>query len=244
MTKSILPVKAALMDLDETQAWLEGRVPRRILSIPFGGPIPSAKSSRGVDLDGDWFSENTDIYGSYDVLRKDRERLVDFQHSFAPPGPGFGDPTGKMAGVILGKAILDEEPEEDGWWANLWLKAGERRVKLIGDLVRMGAQLFGSSQAMPKEIKADPTTGEILCWPMVMQTLSTAPQNTYSVLRPAKAMLDEAPVSPAIKALLADIEQLRTDLQPTSIVGEGVARDERLSAIEAAFVETLESIRR
>jgi hypothetical protein len=34
-------------------------------------------------------------------------------------------------------------------------------------------------------------TGEILAWPYVRQTLSTSPQNTYSVLRPLKATLDD-----------------------------------------------------
>ena len=249
MTKSILPVKAQLLDPDEIEAWAAGKIPRRLLAIPFGGPLPHPISAKGADLDGDWFSERTDIFGPYRELRESRERLVDWHHSLAPVGGRGGDPGYKMNGVIIGKAVLDEEPDEDGWWVNLWLKAGERRVSLVRALARAGAQLFGSSQAIPKGIKADDETGEVLVWPMVLQTLTTAPQNTLSVVRPMKAMLDEADyadisVSPSMKAMLSELDQLRTDLLPTSIAGEDVARDERVPLIDAAFVETLDNLRR
>lgn len=243
MTKATLPVKAQLMDDEELTAWLEGRTHRRILAIPFGGPIPSAKSRIGVDLDGEWFSERTDIYGTYKALRENRERYVDFHHSFAPPGPTYGDPSGVMSGVILGKSILDKEPDEDGWWADIWLKAGEKRVALVKALARRGAQLFGSSQPIGTP-KKDRETGEYLLWPHFLQTISTSPQNTNSVIVPAKAhMDDDLGVSPAIKALLADIDQLRTDLQPTSVVGEVSARDERYDAALAAFDDVLANLR-
>jgi hypothetical protein len=227
--KAVLPVKAQVMDSDELEAWFAGKIPRRLLAIPFGGPIPSAKSSIGVDIDGDWFSERTDIYGPFPELRSTRDRLVDFHHAYRPPTPRQGDPTGVMNGAILGKSVLDDEPEEDGWWADVWLKHGERRVNLIKALIRRGGQLFGSSQRVPgNTLKQDPVTGEILQWPHLLQTISTSPQNTFSRFKPAgaKATLDELdaasiPVDDALKAFVTDLDNLGADLPLTSYLDGG-----------------------
>ena len=97
---------------------------------------PSPNSSRGVDYDGEWFSERTDIYGGVRALKENRERLVDFSHSYMAPDKRYGDPTGMMTGHLLGKSILDPDPEEDGWWVDLWLKAGDKRVRMIQALRR------------------------------------------------------------------------------------------------------------
>lgn len=225
--KALLPVKAQPLDPDEEIAWFAGKVPRRLLAIPFGGPIPSPKSKLGVDLDGEWFSERTDIYGGYRYLRDNRERLVDWHHSALPPGPGYGDPSGMMKGAIIGKSILDPDPDEDGWWVDLWFKAGDKRVSLIRRLAERGAQLFGSSQ--PAKAERDRETGEITVWAHMLQTLSTSPQNTYSVLRPAKAMLEEATqagleVSDQMVTLLEQMRDLDTDLRSTSLAGDDGAK--------------------
>lgn len=224
--KALLPVKAQTLDPDEQEAWFAGNVPRRILSIPFGGPIPSPKSKLGVDLDGEFFSTRTDIYGDYAFLRKNRERLVDFHHSAQAPGPGYGDPTGMMTGHIIGKSILDPDPDEDGWWSDFWFKAGEKRVALIKKLAERGTQLFGSSQ--PAKAKVDPETGEILTWVHLFQTISPSPQNTLSVLRP-KAILEDAdlagiPVSAAMRGLIEKMRDLDADLRRTSLAGDDGAK--------------------
>jgi hypothetical protein len=218
--KAVLPVKAQLMDTDELEAWFAGKIPRRVLSLPFGGPIPSAKSALGVDLDGEWFGPDLDPYGPHKALRATQDRLVDFHHSYSPPGPRFGDPTGVMKGVILGKSVLDTEPDEDGWWSDIWLKHGEKRLALVKALVKRGGQLFGSSQPAGGVVK-DPETGEIKVWPHLLQTLSPSPQNTLSVIRP-KAMLDaidteSIPVADALKAFLTDLDNLGADLPLTSL---------------------------
>jgi len=205
--KALVPVKAQALDAEEMQAWFAGRISRRLLAIPFGGPIPKANAPRGVDLDGEWFSERTDIYGPYKALRQNRERPVDFMHGV--------DKT--LTNTIVGKAVLDEEPEEDGWWADLWLKAQEKRLALVKSLAERGAQLFGSSQATWK--KADPDTGEITEWPYYIQTIAPTPQNTLSVIRP-KAVLDglnESGIELAspLKAWLADLDALGADLPQT-----------------------------
>jgi len=176
-----------------------------------------------------------DPYGPHKALRETRDRLVDFHHSYSPPGPGYGDPTGKMAGVILGKSVLDDEPEDDGWWSDIWLHHGERRLALVKSLVKRGGQLFGSSQPAGG-VKKDDRTGEIKVWPHLLQTLSPSPQNTLAVLRP-KAMLDAIdsihfPVHGALKAFLTDLDNLGADLpltlQPDMAAGDVAAKAGRV----------------
>jgi hypothetical protein len=239
MGKALLPVKAQPLDTDEMEAWFAGRVARRLLAIPFGGPIASPKSARGVDLDGEWFSERTDIYGGIPALLETRERLVDWNHAYQPPGPLYGDPSGMMHRTILGKSILDPDPDEDGWWVDLWLNIGEKKLSLVKRLVERGAQLFGSTQPA-RQGKSDPDTGEILEWPFIFQTLTTQPQNTYSILRP-KAMLDELDsaelsVSPALRGLLTELDALGAELPQSLPVGAGSA------AVKADSVDLLSSL--
>lgn len=240
--KALQPVKAQNLEADEMEAWFAGTVPRRILSIPFGGPIPDPRWPRGVDLDGETFTEKTDIFGGSRFLRQNRERLGDWNHSASPPGPGYGDPTGIMSGHVIGKSILDPDPEEDGWWSDFWFKAGEKRVALIRQLAQKGAKLFGSSQ--PLKASIDHATGEIKVWVHLVQTLSTSPQNTYSVLRPAKALLEDADlagiaVSAQMRTLLAEMRDLDADLRRTSLVGDDGAKAGReLSTANDAEIQS------
>lgn len=250
--KALLPVKAQPLGDDEFEAWFAGRIPRRILSIPFGGPIPSAKSSIGVDLDGEWFSERTDIYGGHRALTQTRERLVDFHHSAQPPGKGYGDPTGMMTGRILGKSILDPDPDEDGWWSDFWWEKGNQRVSLIKRLVQKGAQLFGSSQPLGKTAKND--DGEITVWPHWLQTVSPSPQNTYAIIRP-KASLEAIAGNPFWSDIEAALRSLGSDLRLSPGMGTDAAKSGRVlsavnvsdlkSAIEAAnkVLDVLRSVR-
>lgn len=230
MGKALLPIKAKPLDEDEETAFWAGKLPRRLLAIPFGGPIPSPKSKLGVDLDGEFFSENTDIYGPYPELRTDRTRMVDWHHSYQPPGPQHGDPTGMMRGHTVGKSILDPDPDEDGWWVDFWLEAGNKRVALIQRLAERGAQLYGSSQPVKGAVRVSPD-GEITQWPFLFETLSTSPQNTFSVIR-AKALLDganEYGIADGLKALYADLAALSSDLSPAANVRPDAAKAVRRS---------------
>jgi hypothetical protein len=177
------PVKASLLDDDSF----------RLLAFPFSGPIPMP-GTRGVDLDGQYFSRATDIKADWLPFRP-----TDWHHG--------NDVT--MRRTVLGKAIdlgrrdgPAREPDEDGWWVTVWLDAGQRRLDLIKRLADRGAQLFGSSETLPgvATVKARDGSiqpwraglaGEIMAWPYWRQTLSTSPQNTHSVLRPLKATLDD-----------------------------------------------------
>ncbi len=166
------PVKATLLDDDAF----------RLLAFPFSGPIPKA-GTRGVDLDGEFFSERTDIKADWLPFRP-----TDWHHG--------ADPTGKMGRTSFGKAVdlggfegKSNEPDQDGWWVTVWVDAGQKRLDLIKRLAER-ATIFGSSESVPGLTKKA-STGEILVWPYWRQTLSTSPQNTHSVIRPLKATLDE-----------------------------------------------------
>lgn len=198
-TKAV-PVKATVLDDDRF----------RLLAIPFGGPIPRAGTPRGVDLDGEWFSERTDIKADWLPFRP-----VDWHHG--------GD--AKMGRTVIGKAdhlVMDEE----GWWVDVWLKHGEKRLDLIRRLAEQAAQtgkaaIFGSSESVSGFVRKA-ASGEILVWPYWRQTLSTSPQNTLSVIRPLKATFDDLVsegASPGA-AFWSDIEvamrDLGADLRATS----------------------------
>ncbi len=228
MMKALLPLKAHPIDDDAF----------RLLAIPFGGPIPSPHSERGVDLDGEWFSERTDIKADWLPFR-----IVDWHHG--------NDPTGVMGRTVLGKAVLDREPDEEGHWVTVWLKNGERRLDLVRRLAEQGAQLYGSSESVPGMTrKAE--TGEVLVWPYMRQTLSTSPQNTYSVLRPLKATLDElrAEGGDATDRFYTDIEaamrDLTTDLQSTSraMTGAKAGREQAAMADLSAALDRLAEVAR
>lgn len=180
----------------------------RLLAIPFGGPIG------GRDLDGQFFSARTNVHPGLVPAR-----LVDWHHGKDP----------LMGRTVLGKAILDDEPDDEGWWVDVWLNHGEKRVNLVKRLAEK-APIFGSSEAL--WVKASPS-GEILDWPYWRQTLSTSPQNTHSVVRPAmKATLDDfdaagIAVDDRLRSFVADLDALGVDLRSTSL-GESAAKAGRV----------------
>ena len=208
--KSTGELKAEPMNGSQLDRWLSGRIPRRILVLPFGGPIPKAGAPRGTDLDGEWFDADTDLTDGHKALIESRERLVDWHHR--------QDPTNVMKGAILGHVVMDDQPEDEGVWADFWANAGEKRRDLIARLERGGVPLYGSSEAAYK--KASPT-GHIDTWPLIRHTITTSPQNTYAVLPPLKAFLtaptiDELPAE-ALKALLVGLDASTTELLASSI---------------------------
>jgi hypothetical protein len=257
-TKALMPIKAQLMDNEEEEAWFSGRTSRKLLMVPFGGPLPSAHSVKGMDIDGEFFDEKTDLYGPFKALRETRERLVDWNHSYAPPHNRTGDPTGRMSGAIIAKAIMDEDPDEDGLWADFWFRQGESRLNYIRGLKRRYPQIqfYGSGQAVASHVKANPDTGHIDRFPLFMETLTTAPQNTYSTFRPVKAVLAdldsaEIPVDAGLRAFLADLDALGADLTPTSGRSAATAKagrvlsalsERRLREALAAMQQTLDEL--
>lgn len=206
--KALGELKAEPMDMPQLDRWLSGRIPRRILMLPFGGPLPGGKA--GLDLDGEYFDEGTDIYGPYPTLRASRERLVDWHHD--------ADPTGRMKGAIIGHLQFDAEPEQDGYWADFWANAGEKRRQLVALLERRGVPLFGSTEAVKgaRVMWPPEEDGHIPVWPVTRHTISTSPQNTLAVVPALKAALtasafDELPAE-AIKAMLLGLDASTAEL--------------------------------
>ena len=185
----------------------------RILAIPFGGPI------RGGDLDGERFTKRTDIKPDWFP-----ERPVLWHHG---QDPYLGD-------QVIGKAT-DLTLEDDGWWVDVWLKRGQKHADLVAKLASK-TPLYGSSGTIGY-LKKTASDGEILVWPYAEQTLTLAPSNMLSISRPAKALLDDfdtasIPVHDALKAFLADLDNLGADLSLTSLPdqesGDGTAKAGRV----------------
>lgn len=215
-------VKAASMDPDALAAWFAGKAPRRLLAIPFGGPIPVG-DGRGRDQEGEFFDERTDIKPGWFEARP-----VLWHHG--------QDVSGRAGQGLIGKADnlgtrdgIPGEPDADGWWVDLWIRAGERNAQRVKALAERGAQLFGSSSAIPHLVRRG-KAGHIEVWPYIEQTLTTAPVNTLSTFAPSmKAVLDaftsaQITVPGVLRDVLTELDALR-DLQPDlSPDGDGAAK--------------------
>ena len=160
-----------------------------------------------MDIDREWFSERTDIKPHwFDV------RPVTWHHG--------DDPT--MGNEPFGKS-RDLELGDEGWWSQVWLDAGDRRLRYIEDIVKKlaakGRELMGSSAPIGRFVKTDPS-GEIRVWPHAEQTFSTSPQNTKSILQPGKAVADfdlaGIAIGPALRDVLIELDAIGMDLAETS----------------------------
>ena len=211
-------MKAEPMTEKRLGQWLAGELPRRVLVIPYTGPLPGGKA--GLDLDGEYFDAFTDLVGPFPALRASRERIVDWHHDM--------DPIGKMKGANLGRIVLDEEPDDAGLWADWWAQKGEERMALIKKLQDKGVPLYGSSYAAFKQ-KAD--DGHIEVWPLIRHTITTSPQNTHAVVPSLKAILEDNPLDDvglaAIQAALVGLEDalpglgnFRSDDGPAGVVAQ------------------------
>lgn len=221
--KALLPMKAEPLRDYELADWFAGKRSRRLLAIPFGGPFKASifghsEDGKGRDLDGELFDDDTDIKPDWFS-----ERPIDFHHS--------KDPTGVMNGALLGKAT-NLAKDSMGWWVDTWLQAGEKRLKLVEELVARGAPLRGSSWAYPNLTKRG-KAGHIDVWPYFVQTLSTSAQNDHSGFADGKAALDlftltEIPLEERFRALLADLGNPMSDPDLTPSEGDEWAKAGRV----------------
>ncbi len=139
----------------------------RVLAIPFGGPFKGGK-----DLDGEYFSPNTDVKPDWF-----RERPVLWHHA---------------KDMTIGDESLGTEDdlkmESDGWWATVWLDRANRYWEQVNQLL-MAGKVYGSSGALGHLVQKA-KDGEILVWPHIEQTLTPTPANPFSRVVPAKAAND------------------------------------------------------
>lgn len=219
-------LKAEPFSTPQLDRWLAGKVPRRILVAPFGGPLAKA---RGLDLDQEYFDERTDFYGPYPDLKASRDRLVDFHHTtFLERSQTPAEKA--LKGAIMGRVTLDDHFEDAtidgqsfaGLWGDFWANAGEQRRQLIAWLEQRGHPLYGSTQPVAEGVRRG-KAGHIEVWPIRFHTISTSPQNTYAVVPPLKAVLD-APgevTVPALRALAAGLDDLGSLLRPSEMGDNG-----------------------
>lgn len=226
--KAFFDVKAQLMTSRELDAWLAGERPRRVMAVPFGGPLDQDVVPRGRDLDGQYFDEKSDLTGPYAGLKATRSRIVDWHHD----GAGVPKDAQWMKGSILGRIDMDPDPSEmhyedeiiEGVAADWWARAGERRLALVKALSRKNKPIFGSGQALYAKAGVD---GHIDEFPMYRWTASTSPQNTWAVIPPLKAVLgsdlpfDEVGLA-ALRAAIVGLDALDPDLL-TGLSDDGLA---------------------
>lgn len=172
----------------------------RVLALPFGGPI------KGKDLDGEYFSGNTDPKPEWF-----RERPVLFHHGL--------DKT--ISDSMIGRQGPITKGGE-GWWADIWIDKQNKYFAQIDSLIQSG-RMYGSSGSMPHLVKKA-STGELLIWPHIEQTLSPLPRNPYSVVRATKALDDYSEAGLDVSRILAELQALSTDLRGTSATGDSAAK--------------------
>jgi hypothetical protein len=153
----------------------------RLLAIPFGGPF------NGKDLQGQFFSERTDVKPHWFGTRP-----IVYQHGKDP----------SMKATDVGEQVLEDSfTPGEGWWSRIQLDNSAKYWKAINDLIEKG-KLYGSSGALGHFVRTNQKSGEIMVWPHAEQTLSVMPINFFSRITTTKAV-------PDLEAMMSD---LRLDL--------------------------------
>jgi hypothetical protein len=218
--KSMFDMKAEPLTVKKMDRWLAGEISRPVLVVPFTGPLPGGKA--GLDLDGEFFDDETDLYGPFAGLKASRWREMDWHHNDAGVPPKSSGGPLSMKGALIGEIEMHEDPDEDGLWADWWIRQGQARQQLIAArrvalIEARGEPIFGSSQAIYKQKASD---GHIEVWPLYRHTATTSPQNTHAVIPALKGLLDgltpDDLSSGAMTALLVGLSELVPDLQATS----------------------------
>lgn len=209
----------------------------RVLAIPFGGEFKGAK-----DLDGEFFTPNTDIKPDW----FDRRPVI-WHH-------------GKDAHLKDSTLGVEDDLElgEEGWWATLWLDRGAKYRSQVESLLRAG-KAYGSSGAIGHLVDIDRKTGEIKVWPHAEQTLTTAPINFLSRIVPAKAADAFKAAGIEVPDILSDLDSPEADLpadlstggEATELTvadlstgGDAAAKQERLAGIANQFADILTELRK
>lgn len=191
----------------------------RVLAIPFGGPFAGGK-----DLDGEFFSPNTDIKAHWF-----KARPVLFHHG--------QDQTAKDEDY--GEQELDEAPGPDGWWSTVWLNRSARYWEQVDKLLRAG-KAYGSSGAIAHLVRKA-VDGEILTWPHAEQTITPTPANPFARITASKALtgfdLAGIELSDTVKSLLEELDRPQAADLPTDLPepGEPVTGDLGEGGDEAAM---------
>lgn len=136
----------------------------RGLAIPFGGPL------NGKDLDGEYFTKNTDLAEEW---FPDGRPLL-YHHGM----------DGAVETEVIGRQTKATK-EIDGVWVDAQLDKNSKWADSVWELVQKGS-LFFSSGAMAHLVRKK-SSGEITRWPWVEQTLTPTPANPFAVVTASKA---------------------------------------------------------
>jgi len=206
----------------------------------------------GVDLDGEYFSERTDL--ALDWFPVQRPLL--YHHGLDEGGTGV-QAIGRIDSTTATKAV-------DGWWVQAQLDKAHAYYDSVKKLIGDGA-LFSSSGAMPHLVRTA-KDGEILRWPWVEQSLTPTPANVYARVEAGEAVkhYKAAGITPpptiseddpairyaeSLERLLLDVPEFvgRTkslvDVRHKEGRALSNARRQRLSALLEAFTSSADDLR-
>jgi len=151
-----------------------------VLAVPFGGP------NRGKDTDGEYFSNNTDLYHSHF-----KSPLVTYYHGYDPEGNPQGTPE------IIGNVKENTwEKRGDGWWVRVGLDKLSQYASRVWEAAKEGIAR-ASSGSITHLVRKAPD-GEILKWPIGELSIfdtggNRQPANSFAVAMPVmKAVYEKA----------------------------------------------------
>lgn len=178
----------------------------------------------GEDLAGEFFTKNTRFDSTYTDLGV---LYVDFEHGFDSKNRNIHD---SVMGVVDWKSA---KIDEKGIFVQRVLNRRSKYVEYLADLIEAGI-IGTSSEAVAADVVRK-STGEIIQWPLMRDTLTATPMEPRmigeNILVAAKSLSEILPDSKTLKSLLGEeleeeptIEQI-TDLKSA----ERYLRDSGLS---------------
>ena len=153
-----MPMTTAVKFVKGSELSIEG------LAIPYGGPFG------GKDLEGEFFTKNTDFCLDWFPVRP-----TIYDH-------GLDD---ALKTSVVGQ-VTKHDPIDDGIWAKAQLDKNHRYLNAIQELIDKGALGF-SSGAMSHLVDVDKKTGEIKKWPWVELSLTPIPANPDALVYAVKS---------------------------------------------------------
>lgn len=163
---------------------------------PFGGPIA------GKDLDGEFFSANTDFELEW---FGDWQRPLLFGHGY--------DPALKTS--VVGR--IKVEPTDKGLWMQAQLDKKHAYYEQIRDLVADGLGL--SSGSVDHLTDIDAKSGEIKAWPLIEGSLTPTPANPDAAAKYATKSVD---IVEHLAVLGVAVPDELADVQPEATVEQDV----------------------
>ena len=172
----------------------------RVLGVPYGGPI------KGRDLDGECFTEDTDIW-----LKTGDQVNVTYYHGFGPDAPDAM----QERPVVIGRAIYTGK-DERGHWFEPMLDFDE---PLAQRLIMARAENLRASSGSVSHLVRMGKGGLIDIWPVGELALFDTnewrlPANDYAVIE-AKSM-DVTEAIPETVAAVVDADDILEDAKNTN----------------------------